>query len=92
MRGRRALDGGCAVVAGEAAEIDAADVFAEADNIEPVSVAVPAEVVAQIVNDETDPRSVVLDLLRTAIAAGDGVILDLAQVLAQHLRRGRTRH
>jgi len=74
-----------AVVAGEAAEIDAADVFAEADDIEPVSGAVPAEVVAQIVDDETDPRSVVLDLLRTAVAAGDGIILDLSQLLAQHL-------
>ena len=73
-----------AVVAAEAVEIDAASVFAEADDIEPVSGAVPAEVVAQIVDDETDPRSVVLDLLRTAVAAGDGVILDLSQLLAQH--------
>jgi hypothetical protein len=33
-----------AMVAGEAAEIDSVNVFAEADNIEPVSVAVPTEI------------------------------------------------
>jgi hypothetical protein len=50
-----------AVVAAGIADLDAADVFAEADNIEAVSVAVPTEVVARIVDDETDARVVVLD-------------------------------
>jgi hypothetical protein len=72
-----------AVVAAGVADLDAADVFAEADTIEAVSVAVPAEVVAQIVDDGADARVAVLDLLRTAVAAGDGVILDLPRVVAQ---------
>jgi hypothetical protein len=71
-----------AMVAADAADIEAADVFAEADNIEPVSVPVPSEVVALIVDDDVDAREVVLDLLRTAVAAGDGIILDPRQVLA----------
>jgi hypothetical protein len=40
-------------------------------------------VVARIVDDEADARVVVQDLLRTAVAAGDGVILDLPRVVAQ---------
>jgi hypothetical protein len=77
-----------AMVAADVADLEAADVFAEADSIEAVSVAVPAEVVARIVDDGADARVVVLDLLRNAVAVGDGVILDLPRVVAQQQAMG----
>ena len=52
--------------------------FAEADDIQAVSIEVPSLVVERIVDDEETPREVVLGLLRAAVAAGEGQIADLA--------------
>ncbi|MBB5828592.1 hypothetical protein [Micromonospora carbonacea] len=75
-----------AVVAGEASGNSAAGVFAEADDIEAVSVEVPALVVGRIVDDRVSPRRVVMDLLRAAVAAGEGVIVDPEAVAADYAR------
>jgi hypothetical protein len=56
-------------------------VFAEADDIESVSVEVPTLVVERIVDDERLPREVVLALLRAAVAAGEGTIADLPRIV-----------
>jgi hypothetical protein len=63
-----------------------ATVFAEADDIEPVSIEVPSRVVKAIEVDGRPPQSVVLELLRVAVAAGEGVIADLPEVLAERTR------
>ncbi|MEV4845083.1 hypothetical protein AB0K20_17945 [Micromonospora matsumotoense] len=75
-----------AVVAGEESGNSAAGVFAEADDIEAVSVEVPALVVGRIVDDGVSPRQVVMDLLRAAVAAGAGVVVDPEAVAADHAR------
>jgi len=65
-----------AVVAADASGNTPSGVFAEADDIQPVSVDVPTLVVEQIVDAAVPPREVVLGLLRTAVAAGDGEVAD----------------
>ncbi|TMM27995.1 MAG: hypothetical protein E6F99_30600, partial [Actinobacteria bacterium] len=65
-----------AVVAADASGNTPGGVFAEADDIQPVSVDVPTLVVEQIVDAAVPPREVVLGLLRTAVAAGDGEVAD----------------
>ena len=72
-----------AVVAAEVADNLPDGVFAEADDINAVSVEVPTLVVERIVQGGQSPRDVVLDLLRAAVAAGEGVIADLPRVLAE---------
>ena len=75
-----------AVVAADAAGNTPAGVFAEADDIQPVSVQVPSQVVERIENAGQSPREVVLDLLRVAVAAADGEIAELPAVLAERAR------
>jgi hypothetical protein len=75
-----------AVVAGEAAGNSPGGVFAEADDIQAVSVRVPTLVVERLEDEGLPPRRVVLDLLRTAVAAGDGEIADLPGVLVERAR------
>jgi hypothetical protein len=75
-----------AQVAADAADTTPTAVFTEVDNIRAVSVAVPSTVVAHIVDGNVPPRQVVLALLRAAVAAGEGEIADLADVLAQRAR------
>ncbi len=58
----------------------------EADDIQAVSVEVPTMVVKAVEVDGRQPREVVLELLRAAVAAGDGVIADLPGVLAEQAR------
>jgi hypothetical protein len=65
-----------AVVAADASGNTPSGVFAEADDIQPVSVDVPTLVVEQIVDAAVPPREVVLGLLRTAVADGDGEVAD----------------
>lgn len=65
-----------AVVAADASGNTPGGVFAEADDIQPVSVDVPTLVVEQIVDAAVPPREVVLGLLRTAVAAGNGEVAD----------------
>jgi hypothetical protein len=72
-----------AVVAGDASDNVPSGVFAEADDIQPVSIEVPTLVVERIVDDEETPREVVLELLRTAVAAGEGQIADLPGIVAE---------
>ena len=78
--------GAAAVVAAEAAGTTPAGVFAEADDIQAVSVLVPTFVVESIEDGGRAPRQVVLELLRVAVAAADGVIADLPGVLAERAR------
>src|SRR5205823_5514820 len=59
-----------AAVVADAAENTPGAVFMEADDIQPVSIEVPALVVERIVEEDLSPRGVVLDLLRSAVAAG----------------------
>jgi hypothetical protein len=75
-----------AVVAAEEAGNSPAGVFAEADVIQAVSVEVPTLVVRRVVGEGATPRQVVLDLLRSAVAAADGVIADLPAVLVTRAR------
>jgi hypothetical protein len=75
-----------AVVAADAAGNEPGEVFMEADDIQPVSIEVPTLMVERILDEDLSPREVVLDLLRSAVAAGEGKIADLPGVLAQ---RGR---
>ena len=75
-----------AMVAADAAANTPATVFAEADDIQAVSVEVPTMVVKAVEVDGRQPREVVLELLRVAVAAGDGVIADLPGVLAEQAR------
>src|SRR5206468_2162681 len=75
-----------AVVAADVAGNTPGGVFMEADDIQPVSIEVPALVVERIVDENLSPREVVLDLLRSAVAAGEGKIADLPAVLAERAR------
>ncbi|WP_147252595.1 hypothetical protein [Micromonospora endolithica] len=75
-----------AVVAGEESGNSAAGVFADADDIQAVSVEVPTLVVGRIVDGGVSPRRVVMDLLRAAVAAGEGVIVDPDGVAADNAR------
>jgi hypothetical protein len=75
-----------AVVAADAAGNTPGGVFVEADDIQPVSIEVPILVVERIVDEGLSPREVVLDLLRSAMAAREGKIADLAGVLAERAR------
>jgi hypothetical protein len=70
-------------VAAEAAGIAPAGVFGYADDIEAVSVEVPTLVVTAIIDDDTSPREVVLDLLADAVAVRDGRILDPSTLAAR---------
>ncbi|MGX6605959.1 hypothetical protein ACWKSP_28100 [Micromonosporaceae bacterium Da 78-11] len=72
-----------AVVAAEAAGNTPAGVFAEAYDIQAVSVQVPALVVEAIEDDGLSPHQIVLQLLQAAVAAANGEIADLAGVLAE---------
>ena len=58
-------------------------VFADADDIQPVSIDVPSMVVERIIDGEEPPREVVLGLLRAAVAAGEGRIADLRGIVAE---------
>jgi hypothetical protein len=75
-----------AVVAADESGNRPGGVFAEADDIEPVSVEVPSLVVERILDDGQPPREVVLDLLRTAVVAGEGTIADLPRIVAERAR------
>ena len=75
-----------AVVAADAAGNTPGGVFVEADDIQPVSIEVPTLVVERIVEEDLSPREVVLDLLRSAVAAGEGEIVDLAGIFAERAR------
>jgi hypothetical protein len=75
-----------AVVAADAAGNTAAGVFAEADDIQAVSVRVPTLVAEKIVDAGVPPRRVVLELLRAAVAAGAGEVADLPGVVAERAR------
>jgi hypothetical protein len=72
-----------AVVAADSAGSVPVVVFAEADDIEAVSIEVPSRVVKSVEVDGRSPQSVVLELLRVAVAAGEGVIVDLPGVLTE---------
>lgn len=76
-----------AVVAGEQSGNTPDGVFAEADDIQAVSIEVPSFVVSQILDEERTPAQVVGELLRAATAAGRGEIADLPGILAgiEHL-------
>jgi hypothetical protein len=60
-------------------------VFAEADDIQAVSVQVPSLVVEAITEQHASPRDVVLGLLHEAVAAADGTIADLPAVVADRV-------
>jgi hypothetical protein len=75
-----------AVVTADAAGNTPGGVFMEADDIQQVSIEVPTLVVQRILGEGLSPRGVVLDLLRSAVAAGEGRIADLAAVLAERAR------
>jgi hypothetical protein len=72
-----------AVVAADSAGSVPAAVFAEADDIEQVSIEIPSRVVNAIEADGRSPRTAVLELLQTAVAAAHGEITDLPGVLAE---------
>jgi hypothetical protein len=72
-------------VAAEKAGNTPAGVFAEADDIQAVSVQVPSLVVEAITEQHAAPRDVVLGLLREAVAAADGAIADLPAVVADRV-------
>jgi hypothetical protein len=72
-----------AVVAADAAGNSPAGVFAEAYDIQAVSVRVPTLVVEAIEDDAATPHQVVSHLLRAAVAAANGEVADLAGVLAE---------
>jgi hypothetical protein len=76
-----------AVAAADAAGSTPDGVFVEADDIEAISVQVPTLVVEQIENADRSPREVALDLLRVAVAAAEGKVVDLSGVLAERTRR-----
>ncbi|MBM0236950.1 hypothetical protein JNW88_06980 [Micromonospora sp. ATA32] len=75
-----------AVVAADEAGNSPAGVFAEADDIEAVSVEVPTLVVRRLLDDGAPARRVVMDLLRAAVATSEGVIVDPDAVAADHAR------
>jgi hypothetical protein len=70
------------VAAGEAGNTPAG-LFAEVDDIQAVSVEVPTLVVSRVEDDDVPPRQVVLALLRTAVAVGEGEVADLPRLLAE---------
>ncbi|MFG1849564.1 hypothetical protein [Micromonospora carbonacea] len=75
-----------AVVAADEAGTTPERVFAKADDIEAVSVEVPTLVVRRVLKEQVPPRQVVMDLLRTAVAAADGVVTRPDQVVADYNR------
>ncbi len=75
-----------AVIAADEAGVAPERVFATADDIEPVSVEVPTLVVRKVLTEQVSPRQVVIDLLRTAVAAADGVVARPDQVIADYDR------
>ncbi|WP_327042821.1 hypothetical protein OG400_12425 [Micromonospora ureilytica] len=75
-----------AVVAADEAGVAPERVFATADDIEAVSVEVPTLVVRKVLTEQVSPRQVVIDLLRKAVAAADGVVDRPDQVIADYDR------
>jgi hypothetical protein len=72
-------------VAAEKAGNTPAGVFAEADDIQAVSVQVPSLVVEAITEQQAAPRDVVLGLLQGAVAAAGGTIAALPAVVADRV-------
>jgi hypothetical protein len=72
-------------VAAEKAGNTPAGVFAEADDIQAVSLQVPSLAVEAITEQHASPRQVVLGLLQGAVAATDGAIADLPAVVAERV-------
>lgn len=72
-----------AVVAADQSGGAPGGVFADADDIQPVSIDVPSVVVERIIDGEEPPHEVVLGLLRVAVAAGEGRIADLPGIVAE---------
>ncbi|MEV6851536.1 hypothetical protein [Actinoplanes sp. NPDC051411] len=75
-----------AVVAAQVAGCTPAGVFAEADDIQAVPVAVPTLMVEKIEGAGIPARRAVVDLLRVAVAAGAGEIADLPGIAAERAR------
>jgi hypothetical protein len=75
-----------AVVAADESGNRPGGVFAEADDIESVSVEVPSLVVERMLDDGQPPREVVVGLLRAAVVAGEGIIADLPGIVAERAR------
>jgi hypothetical protein len=72
-----------ASVAGGVCGVAAADVFGRASDLRPPAVAVPALVVRAVVDQQLTPQGVVDRLLAQAVAAKEGRIPDLADLLHQ---------
>ncbi|MFI5891123.1 hypothetical protein ACIA5D_13520 [Actinoplanes sp. NPDC051513] len=73
-------------MAAQVAGCTPARVFAEADDIQAVSVAVPALMVEKIEDPGVPARRAVMDLLRVAVAASTGEIANLPAVVAERAR------
>jgi hypothetical protein len=72
---------GAAQVAAEVADVEPAAVFGYADDIEAVSIDVPATVVTAILDEQVSPREVVIALLAEAAAVREGRVPDPVAML-----------
>jgi hypothetical protein len=72
-----------AVTAAEIAGGSSHDVFVRADDIHACSIAVPSDVVAQICDAQQTALEAVVSMLKVAVAAGEGEIIDLEGIVAR---------